>query len=299
MSKTKLSTDWLVIATAGYTVDGREITATDLRDMAETYDPSIYTALIWLEHYRWGGNFGQVLAVKVEEVDGETKLFAKISPSADLIELNGKGQKLFTSIEILPNFKRTGKAYLYGLAVTDSPASTGTTQLNFSARGLEQNICFGKAEPFSFQLAQDEEASFFAMLKKFFASEVETKTEPKNKIEPTVNNDNPQPQEDFSTMTKQELADAISAGIATAFAAQEQKAQATTQQETTTAEPAKTENHEAGTVSVAEFKQLQADFQALQTKFNAMSREATPVPNGGNPAIADTTDNKFKVTTAL
>lgn len=48
-----LMTDWICIATEGETVDGREIPASWLTEMAETYDPAgTYTALIRPEHER-------------------------------------------------------------------------------------------------------------------------------------------------------------------------------------------------------------------------------------------------------
>lgn len=43
------------------------------------------------------------------------------------------------------------KAYLGGLAVTDSPASLGTTQLQFSANGIVQTkFMMGNKEPLQF-----------------------------------------------------------------------------------------------------------------------------------------------------
>jgi len=49
------------------------------------------------------------------------------------VKINQAGQKVYTSVEIDPKFADTGEAYLVGLAVTDSPASTGTSRLSFSA----------------------------------------------------------------------------------------------------------------------------------------------------------------------
>lgn len=84
------------------------------------------------------GAYGDVLALKAEEVDinGEKKLalYAQIEPNDALLELNKKRQKVYTSIEVHPKFADTGKAYLMGLAVTDSPASLGTEMLAFSAQ---------------------------------------------------------------------------------------------------------------------------------------------------------------------
>ena len=69
MNTSTLRTGWVCIATEGTTVDGREITAAWLTDMAETYDPEYYTALIWPEHDRWA-NFGYVQGLKTDVGDG-------------------------------------------------------------------------------------------------------------------------------------------------------------------------------------------------------------------------------------
>ena len=130
---------WKRVATSGPTVDGREILPQELRDVAETYTPSKYTAVIWAEHERWSGSHGTVFAVRlVEEADdlepGQVALEAQLKPNQKLLWLNDQGEKLFTSVEILPNFANSGKAYLTGLAVTDEPASLGTQELYFSNR---------------------------------------------------------------------------------------------------------------------------------------------------------------------
>lgn len=128
---------WKRVATSGPTVDGREILPQELRDIAETYKPSLYTAVIWCDHERWPGSHGTVFAVRlVEEGDdlaqGQIALEAQLKPNNKLLWLNDQGEKLFTSIEITPNFANTGKAYLTGLGVTDQPASLGTQELYFS-----------------------------------------------------------------------------------------------------------------------------------------------------------------------
>ncbi|MFA0810837.1 GPO family capsid scaffolding protein [Microbulbifer epialgicus] len=129
----KLSTDFVKVATSGPTIDGRNIDAKEIDQMAESYDPEEYTANIWYEHIRIFGNFGKVLEVKAEkDKKGRMCLFARLSPTDELMYLNSRGQKLFTSIEIQPNFADSGKAYLAGLAVTDNPASLGTSELQFS-----------------------------------------------------------------------------------------------------------------------------------------------------------------------
>ncbi|WP_296187940.1 GPO family capsid scaffolding protein [Pseudomonas sp. UBA1879] len=130
---------WKRVATSGPTIDGREILPQELRDMAETYALATYTAVIWAEHERWYGSHGTVFALRlVEDADdllpGQVALEAQLKPNDKLLWLNDQGEKLFTSVEITPNFANTGKAYLTGLAVTDSPASLGTQELYFSAK---------------------------------------------------------------------------------------------------------------------------------------------------------------------
>lgn len=130
---------WKRVATSGTTADGREILPQELRDIAETYKPSRYTAVIWCDHERWSGSHGTVFALRlVEEGEdlepGQIALEAQLKPNDRLLQLNDQGQKLFSSIEITPNFAGSGKAYLTGLGVTDEPASLGTQELYFSKK---------------------------------------------------------------------------------------------------------------------------------------------------------------------
>lgn len=137
------------VAVAGSTTDGRVIEATWIQQMADSYDPNTYTALGNLEHYRGFspssefGTYAKVTALKAEEVEinGTKKLalFAQVDAFDQLVELHGQGQKLFTSIEVNPNFADTGKAYLVGLAFTDTPASLGTQIMEFAAKNSEVN----------------------------------------------------------------------------------------------------------------------------------------------------------------
>lgn len=135
---------WFVVATEGATTDGRAINRVWIEQMAKNYDPkNTYGARINLEHFRWryfdksdahSFSYGDVLALKTEErEDGKLQLLAQISPTPELIEFNKKRQKVYTSIEVNPNFADTGEAYLVGLAVTDNPASLGTEMLQFAA----------------------------------------------------------------------------------------------------------------------------------------------------------------------
>lgn len=139
MKKTK--TKPFRVAVSGKTVDGREIPAQDIIDMAETYNPELYQARINLEHLlsifpdSTFKAYGDVLSVeaKEEELNGEsvTSLYATLEVTEDLAVINKNHQKIFTSIEYRPNFRESGKAYLTGLAVTDTPASVGTEALKF------------------------------------------------------------------------------------------------------------------------------------------------------------------------
>lgn len=143
--KKKFRSKWFRVAVEGATTDGRQIERSWLVDAAETYNPNTYGARVWLEHFRSlladspFKAYGDVVALKTEEVDvaGAKKLalFAQIEPTAELVEMVNKAkQKIFTSIEITPKFADSGRAYLSGLAVTDTPASLGTEMLAFSAQ---------------------------------------------------------------------------------------------------------------------------------------------------------------------
>ena len=137
-NKNTAQTGWLIAATEGATVDGRTITKQWIEEMAETYSIEVYTAVIWPEHFRssWGPfegkNWGTIDAVKASKQGGKLRLFVKLTANSYLLDANKDGQKLFMSIEPDTDFTGTGKCYLQGLAVTDSPASTGTTRLKFS-----------------------------------------------------------------------------------------------------------------------------------------------------------------------
>lgn len=134
-----MKTKFFRVATSGKTVDGREITPAQIDQMASSYDPTKYGARINLEHLRsllpYGDfkAYGDVLALKAEDAgDGQRALLAQIDATDDLVALNKAGQKVYWSIEMDPNFTGTGKAYMVGLAMTDSPASVGTEMLKFS-----------------------------------------------------------------------------------------------------------------------------------------------------------------------
>lgn len=134
-----LKTGWLCVATEGDTVDGRTIERQWIIDMGETYNASHYAALLWPEHERDFGNFGEVLEAEWHEgEDGLARLFVSLRPNKRLIYANDEGQLLYFSVEPELNWRGGERTYLMGLAVTDNPASTGTTRLRFGRRNLNK-----------------------------------------------------------------------------------------------------------------------------------------------------------------
>jgi len=145
MAKSK----WFCIAVEGATAtDNRVITAQMLTEMASQYNQKTYGARVNIEHvkgYSPNGDFkayGDVLALETRPVELEiggkkqklTGLYAQIEPTADLVTITNAKQKIYTSMEVQPDFAKTGKFGLIGLAATDNPASLGTDILKFSAK---------------------------------------------------------------------------------------------------------------------------------------------------------------------
>lgn len=132
----------------GFTAsDGRKIEASWIDDIVATFNAQTYPVRINCEHIKGFSPeppfnaYGDVTAVRAQTdelvIDGQTvrrrALYAQIDPNEQLIAINKKRQKLYTSVEISPDFAGTGKIGLVGLAVTDNPASLGTEALSFSA----------------------------------------------------------------------------------------------------------------------------------------------------------------------
>lgn len=185
MSDSKLSTGWICIAAAGESVDGRVIEEQWIIDAAETYSTDLYTAMLWPEHLRDYGNMGEVLELTAAQDDeGVLCLYARLRPNIALIQANANGQLLFCSAEFTPdgNFRGTGKTYLEGLGVTDSPASVKTDRLHFSRRRNKKGARFGLYKPLALDgITKNKQDSKMAKGKKgwrnFFAIE-DTTPEP-------------------------------------------------------------------------------------------------------------------------
>ncbi|WP_168772526.1 GPO family capsid scaffolding protein [Pseudomonas sp. A-1] len=275
-----LVSDWKRVATSGKTADGRTIAAQDLRDMAENYDPALYTATIWYEHIRYFGSLGTVAELKAEDVDGgKVALYARLQPNDTLLRLNKEGQKLFASVEIQPNFADTGKAYLSGMAVTDEPASVGTEALHFSRRAGAGNH-FGNLEPLGDLNAQDDDEaaamSFFTRMFKAIG------------VGPAATPASPATHNSESTPMDQKTVEAFASAVeklgtvatsleqsAAKFAAQAPSGTGTTTtQPATTAEgnqPAAsgTEQQPAAGVSAEQFAALQGAVEKLTEQFSS------------------------------
>lgn len=199
-----MKTKPFLLATAGSTVDGREISEADIDQMASSYDPKTYGARVNIEHIR--GISGQSPFFAYGDVDsvfvGETEvnfngkiekrkaLFGVLDVTDNAKALNEASQKVYPSIEIIPNFGGKGFSYLGGVALTDSPAAIATERLKFS-RFQPGAMVLARDEAAALEFADEASdsakgllASMSAMFDKFTASfapapKPETPPEPK------------------------------------------------------------------------------------------------------------------------
>lgn len=159
------------VAVEGDTTDGRVMQRSWIEQSAKNFNPAKYGARVWLEHLRGYlpdspfRAYGDVTALKAEEVDigGQKKLalFAQIDATDDLIAMNKARQKIYSSVEIDPNFAKSGEAYFVGLGVTDSPASLGTEMLTFAAGAQTNPLAARKQSPDNLFTAAQEIAIEF------------------------------------------------------------------------------------------------------------------------------------------
>lgn len=156
-STTKPARKKFRVAVSGATVDGREIRPEHLRDAAANYNPGVYGARVNVEHYLSpypGSDFGamgDVAALSAEDItegplSGRTALYAEIDASTRMKQLTDEGKKVYSSIELHPQFALNGKAYVMGLAMTDTPASLGTERLKFAAQQRQQVMSFNNQQ---------------------------------------------------------------------------------------------------------------------------------------------------------
>lgn len=127
------------IGVEGATTDGREIQREWLEQMAASYNPAVYTALINLEHIKsylpdsTFNRYGKVTALFAEEITegplaGKMALYADVEPTESLV----------------------------GLAATDDPASLGTEMLTFSASAAHNPLANRKQNPANLFTAAEE-----------------------------------------------------------------------------------------------------------------------------------------------
>ncbi len=277
---TKQKTDWVVVATSGKAVDGRDIEEKWLTDAAEVYNAEEYTAMLWPYHADPGwraftNNYGTIEELKTEKFGDRIQLKARIVPNRFLLEANKAGQKLFTSVEISDDYIGTGKFWLSGIAVTDTPASINTTRLHFSQGNA---VRMGNAETLNFTLQPDDEQAKRGFFSRFFTSS------------PHKQEEAPMNQEQFNQMMSaiQQTGDRLDRleNQFSQLSAQEKSepdAEKTTNAQDNTQ---KTEGTEA-TFTQSE-EQLQKMFSTivniaqkvenLETAFSELSREATTIP---------------------
>ncbi|EOI3559031.1 GPO family capsid scaffolding protein [Cronobacter turicensis] len=191
------------IGVEGDTCDGRVISAGDIQEMAASFDPRVYGCRINLEHLRGilpegvFNRYGDVVELKAEKIDddsalnGKWALFAKIAPLDNLVDMVGKGQKVYTSMEIQPNFANSGKCYLVGLAVTDDPASLGTEYLEFCRTAKSNPLNRFKASPENLSATEQRIAAMenaFSALKQDVTSQTTQTSQALTDLKSTLDN---------------------------------------------------------------------------------------------------------------
>jgi hypothetical protein len=176
-----MKTKPFLLATAGSTVDGRNIDDKLLKEMASSYDVKTYGARLNIEHIRGVSGekpfkaYGDVLELSTAEVDvnfnGKTEkrlgLYGVFDVTGDAKALNDASQKVYPSIEIEDNFAGKGFAYLMGCALTDSPAAIATERLQFN-RNRPGTINLSRDESAALEFVDDapgnDGAGFFSKL---------------------------------------------------------------------------------------------------------------------------------------
>jgi hypothetical protein len=288
-----LLTEYLTLATAGATIDGRTIEESWLVEAAESYDTDVYTAMIDADHeMEWYGCYGHVNDVRLgKNKNGATTLEGRICPNIRLIEMNQRGQRTFFSISLEEDFQGQGQHYLFRLALTDSPASVGTSQLKmFSAKGktgihtnplkLEFEL-EGSKKRADEQQAEDEAGMISKLYHKFFPAKPTA-------LDESESEDDSMNEKQFKTIEAQN--GDIIAGIGDmtkAFTTLTEKLtdnKATNEEEAPGEEAGKDFDSKLSEVSEA-LSVVTEKLTGLETQFSALSEEnhGTEVPpNGGN-----------------
>lgn len=211
--------------------DGRTITADMINDVVATFNVDTYTPRINIEHISGYSpeppfnGYGDVIAVEARDdeftiagkVEKRRALYAQVDANDQLVDLAGKDQKPFPSVELTPSYAGTNKVGLVGLAFTDKPASIGTEKLKFSSRAPGTVFASSadavsiefEATPLSESKVEGAVAGFFtALAAKFKAAEAE---KPKEEPKPKPANDN-----DFAAFATQ-MGETVAASITAAL----------------------------------------------------------------------------------
>jgi len=297
-------TGWVIAATEGATVDGRTISKEWITQMAASYSVDEYTALIWPEHFRssWGPsegkNWGTVDEVKAAKQGGKLRLFVKITANDYLLAANKDGQKLFMSIEPNPDYKSEGRCYLQGLAVTDSPASSGTSRLKFSIGDNEADHEYSQletlqhsdfittnSEPTTPNSKQAKAQSLMAQLFSLFSSD----QQPADQQDEITEEDTMKQEQFDALMGKFEGLETKVTDLETKFSKQPKAEETPPVEEPKDDEPEGDKG--AAGVTAEQFSQLMEKMDGfskkvdgIETKFNALSEEQggqEPDPVGG------------------
>ncbi|CCK75043.1 Phage capsid scaffolding family protein [Oleispira antarctica RB-8] len=286
-----LLTEYLTFATAGATVDGRAIEESWLVEVAESYDTDVYTAMIDADHEMdWFGCYGHVNDVRLgKNKNGETILEGRISPNIRLIEMNQRGQRTFFSISLEEDFQGKGKHYLFRLALTDSPASIGTSQIKmFSAKGKTGIKTNPLTLSFKLEGSEEDDSNEASMISKLYHKFFPNKPTALDELD---SEDEPMNEKQFAAMQAQNV-DVIAGitGMTQAFTAFTEKLAATDSAKEGDEESAPGE--ESDKEFAAKFAKISESLEAvtekmgaMETKFSALSLESdgtTVPPNGGN-----------------
>ena len=284
----QLTTDWIRVATEGETFRNVPIQRQWIIDIAETYDPKTYGARIWPDHRRWYGAWGDVTEVKAEEHESKMVLFAKLTPNQYLIQANKEDQKVYSSIELEPNFAGSGKAYLTGLGVTDEPASLGTDRLKFSA---DSQHIYSAPQPLeiTFPLTSkdaDQGAKLFGLLKGFF-----------NTSEKTPKEDEPMDEKQFNALVGK------IDGIASKVGELETKVETFGKKDEVTppkgdVQPPKTEGETEVAITAEQFSKLTETIAGMLTKVDGLDAKFSKLTNeidDQEPNPAGKGDNMYLV----
>ncbi len=265
----------ICVLTAGPTIDGRHIEQSVIDDIAQTYSPTTYNARINEDHWSWGPKFGSVLSV--EKRDNE--LWAVLKPNSLLLDTIERGQLLHTSCEITPNFAGTGKNYLSGLALTDEPASLGTTEMHLSADSKDKGrTLFSTGATVGFELLEHEKSEqdpvgILARIKQMLSANAAPSTQ---STSPTQEEDTMDKETKTMLAAQSEQLSVLGAGLVKLTAAIEGMSAA----------PATTVATQADNAASTDAAELSGKVDALSTKFDDVVTKLGSITDETDRALA-------------